>query len=106
MPRELFYLMKRNGVCLRGCIGQQSHAELGAGSRWCASPVRFAELLSGSGHSFEQAVGMHFAMVPDAFDVFILHLAKSYSKIITLRPVFAQDGGATFDTDRSATKGV
>jgi hypothetical protein len=47
-------------------------------------------LLSGSGHSFEQAVGMHFAMVPDAFYVLVIHLAKCHREIITLRRVFAQ----------------
>jgi hypothetical protein len=46
-------------------------------------------LLSGSGNSFEKAVGLYFALVLDAFDVFILHLAKSHEKIITLRRVFA-----------------
>ena len=104
MPRALLNLMEGNRIRLRRRIRQQFHAKLAAGSRWNATPVRLAKLLRGGGYSFEQAVGLNFALVPDAFHVLVLNLAQSHRKIITLRLVFALAEMTTFDINRWLAK--
>jgi hypothetical protein len=47
-------------------------AELAAGARWVATPMKLDELMDGGGHCFEQAFGLNIDLVHNPFDVAIL----------------------------------
>ena len=86
---ELFDLAKCHGVCLRRRFGQQFNAELAAGARWVATPMRFAELMDGGGYGLEQAFGLNIDLVHNPFDVAIFDLAERHWKRIAFRLLFA-----------------
>jgi len=86
---ELFDLAKCHGVCLRRRFGQQFNAELAAGARWVATPMRLAELMDSGGHGLEQAFGLNIDLVHNPFDVAIFDLAERHGKRIAVRLLFA-----------------
>ena len=86
---ELLDLAKWHGVCLRRRFGQQFNAELAAGARWVATPMRLAELMDSGGHGLEQAFGLNIDLVHNPFDVAIFDLAERHWKRIAFRLLFA-----------------
>ncbi len=81
-------------LCRR--FGQQFNAELAAGARWVATPMRLAELMDSGGHGLEQAFGLNIDLVHNPFDVAIFDLAERHWKRIALRLLFAYPELCTF----------